>query len=56
MALLVAAARRRRGEWLGAGRGRALIEAADAWMAEQGIRSPARMAGMLMAEGAPDRR
>jgi hypothetical protein len=40
-------ARRRRGEWIGGDEGRSVIGAADAWMAAQGIRSPARMTAML---------
>ncbi|WP_437968955.1 protein kinase [Sorangium sp. So ce260] len=47
MALFAACARRRRGALLGGEEGRALIEAADAWMAGQGIRSPARMAAIF---------
>ena len=47
MALHATVARRRRGELAGGDDGRALIEAADAWMAGQGIRNPERMAAML---------
>ncbi|WP_437624417.1 serine/threonine-protein kinase [Sorangium sp. So ce1151] len=44
MALFAACARRRRGELLGGEEGRSLVGAADAWMAGQGVRNPARMA------------
>jgi hypothetical protein len=47
MALHAAAAQRRRGELIGGDVGRALLASSDAWMAEQGIRSPERMTGML---------
>jgi hypothetical protein len=47
MALHAAVARRRRGELAGGDDGRALVEAADAWMAGQRIQNPARMAAML---------
>jgi len=47
MQLHAAAARRRRGQLLGGEEGRALVEAADAWMGKQGIVSPERMAAML---------
>ena len=50
MRLYAAAARRRRGELLGDGAGRELVESADAWMTNQGIRHPARMAAMLAPE------
>jgi len=41
-----ASARRRRGQVQGGDEGRALVEAADAWMTGQGIRRPERMAAM----------
>jgi serine/threonine protein kinase len=47
MALHATIARRRRGEILARTEGTALFAASDAWMAEQGIRNPTRMAGML---------
>jgi hypothetical protein len=47
MALHAAAARRRRGELTPGDEGRALREAADAWMAGQKVRNPERMAAML---------
>lgn len=47
MALHAAVARRRRGEVVGGEQGRALVEAADSWMAGQGIQNPERMAAML---------
>ncbi len=43
MRLCAAAARRRRGELSGGDEGSSLIADADAWMAGQGIRNPARM-------------
>jgi len=42
MALHAACARRRKGQLLGGDAGRALVEAADALMGEQGIKNPAR--------------
>jgi len=45
--LHAAAARRRRGELAGGPEGRDLVSAADALMAEQGIRNPARVADLL---------
>ncbi|HZI13986.1 MAG TPA: AAA family ATPase, partial [Myxococcus sp.] len=42
MALHAACARRRKGQLLGGDEGRALIEAADATLSEQGIRNPSR--------------
>jgi hypothetical protein len=47
MALYAALARRRLGEQLGGERGRALIDAADAWMAREGFKNPARFGAML---------
>ncbi|XXX78617.1 protein kinase [Sorangium sp. So ce134] len=47
MALFAACARRRRGQLLGGEEGRALIQAADAWMAGQGVRNPARIAAIF---------
>jgi hypothetical protein len=47
MQLHAAAARRRRGQLLGGEEGRVLVEAADAWMGQQGIVAPERMAAML---------
>jgi hypothetical protein len=54
MGQYAAVARRRRGELLGGDEGRRLIAEADAWMLEQDVRSPARMAAML-APGRWDR-
>ena len=56
MALHAAAARRRRGELLGGDAGRGLVAAADAWMADQTIRNPARMTAMLAPGRWGDRR
>jgi eukaryotic-like serine/threonine-protein kinase len=47
MALYAAAARRRRGQLLGGDEGAVLIAEADAWMAGQDVKNPARMADML---------
>jgi hypothetical protein len=46
--LYATAARRRLGETLGGERGRAHLEAADAWFAQQGVKNPARMTAMLV--------
>ena len=53
MKLHAAVARRRLGVLQDDERGRALVDEADAWMAAQGIRNPARMA-RLIAPGFPD--
>ena len=47
MRLYVAVARRRQRELLGGEAGRALGEAADAWMTGQGIKNPQGMTAML---------
>ncbi len=47
MALYLAVARRRHGEWLGSDVGRGLVEAVDTWMSAQGIKNPERMTAML---------
>jgi tetratricopeptide (TPR) repeat protein len=47
MALHATLARRRRGQLLPGVEGRALVEEADRWMSEQGVRNPDRMAAML---------
>ena len=51
MVQFAAAARRRRGQLSGGAEGRALVEAADAWMSGQQVRNPARMAAMLIPRG-----
>ena len=53
MTFHAAVARRRLGVLQDDERGRALVDEADAWMAAQGIRNPARMA-RLIAPGFPD--
>ena len=50
--LHAAATRRRLGPLVGGDRGRGMVEAADAWMMEQKIKSPERMTAML-APGSP---
>ena len=55
MTFHAAVARRHLGSTRGDERGRALVEAVDAWMARQGIRNPARIA-QLIAPGFPRRR
>jgi eukaryotic-like serine/threonine-protein kinase len=47
LALHAAAARRRRGALVGGDEGRALLAAADEWMAGQRIKNPARMTAMI---------
>jgi tetratricopeptide (TPR) repeat protein len=47
MPLQAAVARRRQGELVGGDEGRALIEAADAWMAEQKIKHPGRWSALV---------
>jgi hypothetical protein len=51
MALYAAAARRCRGLVLGGDEGRALVEAADAWMRGERIQNPERMTAMLAPGG-----
>jgi hypothetical protein len=53
MKLYAALARRRLGMLRNDDRGRELVREADAWMAGQGIKKPARMA-RLIAPGFPD--
>ena len=53
MTLHAAVVRRRLGVLQADGRGRALVDEADAWMAAHGIKNPARMARMI-APGFPD--
>ncbi len=52
MHLIAAVTRRRVGELTGGADGDALIEAADAWMAAQGIRAPVRFTAMVAPLGA----
>jgi hypothetical protein len=47
MALFMEAARRRRGELIGGAEGRALVDDANGWMAEQGVVNPDRLTAML---------
>jgi hypothetical protein len=47
MGLHEVVARRARGLVVGGGEGRALVEAADGWLAEQGVKVPARFAAMI---------
>ena len=47
MALHAILARRRRGQLLSGDQGRTLVEEADRWMSDQGVRRPDRMAAML---------
>jgi hypothetical protein len=47
MALFAAVARRRRGELVGGDEGRALVDAANAWMTEKSIKNPTRMTEMF---------
>ncbi len=53
MTLYAAVARRRLGMLRNDDRGPELVREADAWMASQGIKNPARMA-RLIATGLPD--
>jgi tRNA A-37 threonylcarbamoyl transferase component Bud32 len=53
MGLYAAATRRRLGQMIGGAEGQALMAEADAWMARQTIRNPARMAAVF-APGFPD--
>jgi hypothetical protein len=54
MDLIAVGAQRVRGQLAGGASGRAMVEAADAWMANQDIRSPARMAAMLVPGFKPE--
>jgi tetratricopeptide (TPR) repeat protein len=47
MAMHAAAARHRLGRLVGGEEGRALVEAAETWMAGQGVRAPGRLAGVF---------
>jgi tRNA A-37 threonylcarbamoyl transferase component Bud32 len=47
LSLYAAVAKRRRGQLLGGVEGKALVDAADAYMSEQEIRNPARITAML---------
>jgi tRNA A-37 threonylcarbamoyl transferase component Bud32 len=53
MYIFAEAARRRLGQLLGGDEGRRLIAQSEAWMANQGVRKPARMAAVF-APGFPD--
>jgi hypothetical protein len=53
MGLHAAAVRMRRGAWLGGAEGAALLGEGRAWMLEQGVASPERMARTVIAEAAP---
>jgi len=44
--LLVAVTRRRRGELVGGAEGRALVDAAEAWMTAEGIRNPDKVCAL----------
>jgi hypothetical protein len=48
MTLYAAAARRRQGECLNSPEGQAMIQVCDAYLLEQGIRDPRRMAATLV--------
>jgi hypothetical protein len=47
MGLYAAAARRTRGKLLAGAEGRALVESAEEWMGQEGIRNPDAICGML---------